>query len=113
MAGEDCDKTLKAFLKKTPKKDPPKPYQLEAMNKAINDIFSGKGIPRIDCEIGGQTVYQGRGGVDEQRWKGALEWSVIKGDNDMRILTKDLGNGKTKIGFTIDHYKRIFDVIVE
>ncbi|MDC9616117.1 DUF6531 domain-containing protein [Xenorhabdus khoisanae] len=113
LAGEDCDKTLKAFLKKTPKKDPPKPYQLEAMNKAINDIFSGKGIPRIDREIGGQTVYQGRGGVDQQRWKGALEWSVIKGDNDMRILTKDLGNGKTKIGFTIDHYKRIFDVIVE
>ncbi|WP_275382252.1 RHS repeat domain-containing protein, partial [Xenorhabdus bovienii] len=114
LAGDDCDK-LVAFLKKEPKnkKDAPKPHHLEAMNRAINDIFNGKGIPRIDPKTKGQTVYQGNGGVDQQRWKGSLEWAVVKGDNNMRILTKDLGNGKTKIGFSIDHYKRIFDVVVE
>ncbi|WP_139217019.1 hypothetical protein [Xenorhabdus mauleonii] len=103
-----------ASLKKMPKNDPPKPQLLEAMNKAINDIFSGKGIPRIDRDIGGQTIFKGASNKPAiQRWKGSREWMVVEGNNRMRILTKDLGNGKTQIGFTADHYDRIFDVIVE
>ncbi|MDE9566366.1 hypothetical protein KKI93_20595 [Xenorhabdus bovienii] len=75
---------------------------------------NGKGIPRIQRNTAGkQTVFQGKGNAAQARWKGALEWEVIPGNNDLRILTKDLGNGKTQIGFSNDHYKRIFDVIIK
>lgn len=30
----------------------------------------------------------------------------------MRVLTLDLGDGKTKIGFSPDHYERIFEIII-
>ncbi|MFY3769146.1 hypothetical protein AHYW_002874 [Providencia manganoxydans] len=112
LAGECCNE-LTGTLKSTPKNNPPKPHQLEAMNKAINDIFNGKGIPRINRQTGTQTIFQGRGNVAQARWKGALEWEVIPGNNDLRILTKDLGNGKTQVGFSNDHYDRIFDVIIK
>ncbi|SIP72321.1 conserved hypothetical protein [Xenorhabdus innexi] len=113
LAGDNCKKYA-ASLKKTPKNNPPKPHQIEAMNKAINDILNGKGIPRIQRNTKDtQTVFQGHGEADQQRWKGALEWQVVPGNNDMRILTKDLGNGKKMIGFTHEHYKRIFDVVVK
>ncbi|MBD2807099.1 hypothetical protein ID855_21055 [Xenorhabdus sp. ZM] len=93
-----------ASLKKEPKnkKEAPKPHHLEAMNKAIDDIYNGKGIPRFE-KTGEQKIFQGRGDADQKRWKGAREWQVVPDDNDMRILTIDLGNGKKKIGFTIDH----------
>ncbi|WP_343076259.1 RHS repeat-associated core domain-containing protein, partial [Xenorhabdus bovienii] len=114
LAGDDCD-NLVASLKKMPKNDPPKPHQIEAMNKAINDIYNGKGIPRISPKTKGQTIFELRPNdhISKQRWKGAREWAVVEGNNKMRILTIDLGNGKKKVGFTIDHYDRIFDVIVE
>ncbi|MBD2785029.1 hypothetical protein ID858_02225 [Xenorhabdus sp. DI] len=84
------------------------------MEKAINDIFNGKGIPRIQYGTKDkQTVFQGKGNAAQARWKGALEWEVIPGDNNLRILTKDLGNGKTQIGFSNDHYTRIFDVVTQ
>ncbi|MGG4608508.1 RHS repeat-associated core domain-containing protein [Providencia sp. Me31A] len=112
LAG-DCCNELTGTLKSSPKTNPPKPHQLEAMNKAINDIFNGKGIPRIDRQTGTQTIFQGRGNAAQARWKGASEWEVIPGNNDLRILTKDLGNGKTQVGFSNDHYDRIFDVIIK
>ncbi|ECI5354749.1 hypothetical protein MKU92_003070 [Salmonella enterica] len=79
------------------------------MNKAVNNILDGKGIIRSDG-YGGQKIFQGRG--KNAGWQGAKEWEVISGNNNMRILTIDLGNGKTKIGFSPDHYERIFEVIV-
>nr|WP_318564846.1 hypothetical protein [Providencia stuartii] len=107
-----CNKFI-ATLKNIPKNNPPKPHQLETMNKAINDIFNGKGIPRINRETGTQTIFQGIGNAAQTRWKGALEWEVISGNNNLRVLTKDLGNGKTQIGFSNDHYIRIFDVVIK
>ena len=108
-----CNKFI-ATLKNIPKNNPPKPHQLEAMNKAINDIFNGKGIPHINRDIGGQTIFKGNSHKPAiQKWEGAREWMVVQRDNNMRILTKDLGNGKTQVGFTTDHYERIFDVIIK
>ncbi|MFB4257485.1 RHS repeat domain-containing protein, partial [Escherichia fergusonii] len=93
---------------KNPPKQPFSKAVLNAMNKAINDILSGKGIPRLD--MGKQKIFQGKG--KNAGWAGAKEWEVIKGNNDMRVLTLDLGDGKTKIGFSPDHYERIFEIII-
>ncbi|HHA2009048.1 TPA: RHS repeat-associated core domain-containing protein, partial [Enterobacter mori] len=93
---------------KNPPKQPLSKSILSAMNKAINGILNGKGIPRLDA--GKQKIFQGKG--KNAGWAGAKEWEVIKGNNDMRVLTIDLGNGKTKIGFSPDHYDRIFEIII-
>ncbi|MCV9215697.1 RHS domain-containing protein, partial [Escherichia coli] len=100
---------LKVCSIKNPPKQPLSKRVLDAMNKAVNDIFDGKGIPRVDS-AGNQKIFQGQG--KNSGWRGAKEWEVIKGNNDMRILTIDLGNGKTKIGFSPDHYERIFEIII-
>ncbi|MFB0773531.1 RHS repeat domain-containing protein [Proteus cibi] len=104
LAGEDCDK-LVATLKNTPKKDPPKPNELEALNNAINDIFGGKGIPRIDPKTGKQKVFGGmlENGQKVYKWKGGLEWEVIPGNNRLRLVTKDLGDGRIMVGFGYPH----------
>ena len=52
-------------------------------------------------------------GIEGEKWKGALEWQVIPGNDRYRILTKQLPNGKTQVGFTDTHYDRIFDVILD
>ena len=79
------------------------------MNRGLHDIFNGRGIPRLD-EHGNQKIFKG---IEGERWKGALEWQVIPGNNDYRILTKQLPNGKTQVGFSDDHWGRIFDIILE
>jgi len=101
--------TRMCSFKKPPKK-PLSKREIDAMNKAVNDILDGKGIIRDDGR-GGQKIFQGRG--KNAGWKGAKEWEVVRRNNDMRILTIDLENGKTKVGFSPDHYERIFDIIVE
>ncbi|MDE9558001.1 hypothetical protein KKJ06_22150 [Xenorhabdus bovienii] len=83
---------------------------------SVKTIFSEHSNYLIhDPKTKGQTIFELRPNdhISKQRWKGAREWAVVEGNNKMRILTIDLGNGKKKVGFTIDHYDRIFDVIVE
>ena len=75
----------------------------------MNDIFNGRGIPRLD-DYGNQKIFKG---IEGEKWKGALEWQVIPGNDKYRILTKQLPNGKTQVGFTDNHYKRILEVFLE
>ncbi|WP_084616260.1 hypothetical protein [Xenorhabdus szentirmaii] len=105
---------MKAFLKKIPKDNLPKSYQLEAMEKAIKDILMVTGffVLNIIQKIS-KLFFKVMERLPNQRWKGALEWQVVPDDNDMRILTKDLGNDKKMIGFTHEHYKRIFDIVIK
>jgi len=81
------------------------------MNSQIEEILAGGGKPRIDRRTGTQTIYQGLGKPANAAWKGAKEWEVTSGNNRLRILSKKQSNGKTKFGFSNDHYDRIFDVI--
>lgn len=58
------------------------------MNNAINDIFNGKDILRIDQKKGIQTIFQGKGNEAQARCKGTFEREVIFDENNLRILTK-------------------------
>ncbi|PHM53887.1 RHS repeat-associated core domain-containing protein [Xenorhabdus sp. KK7.4] len=101
-------------LRKPPKKDAPKPHELDAMQKSVNDIIDGKGLPRLD-KSGKQKVFGGmlENGQKVDKWKGGLEWDVIRGNNRLRLITKDLGDGKIMVGFGYPHWERIFDVVIK
>ena len=103
-------------------KNPPKPQKNKktrpldkndyaVLNKGLNDIFNGRGIPRLD-KYGKQKIFKGLD-KKQEKWKGALEWEVIPGNGDYRILTKQLPNGKTQVGFSDNHYIRILEVILD
>ena len=80
-----------------------------ALDKGLNDIFNGRGIPRLD-DHGKQKIFKGKGAPN---WKGVLEWKVRLGNGDYRILTKQLPNGKTQVSFADNHYNLILDVILK
>ena len=104
---------IKGRIKNLPTKKSPygelKDKDFAVLDKGLNDIFNGRGIPRLD-DHGKQKIFQGKGAPN---WKGALEWEVIPGNGNYRILTKQLPNGKTQVGFTDKHYKRILEVFLD
>ncbi|WP_241688185.1 RHS repeat-associated core domain-containing protein, partial [Salmonella enterica] len=101
-------------LKNPPKQNKPTEAELDAMSKAVNDILDGKGMPRLD-KLGNQKVFGGvlESGQKVDKWKGGLEWDVVRGNNRLRIITKELPNGQTQVGFGHPHWERIFDIVVK